>query len=138
MRFFCYSTIFKIPFLCTLPISFAQKTYDEPKMKKCLGWHFECCARRAPTLRKSAAHRIKEKTPQFKKCCLLRLPFLFSFLYLALFHRETTERRPRDNREKSDRTFLQNFADFSHKSCTCQKKSVPLWRKLSKIKIEIE
>lgn len=34
MRFFCYSTIFKIPFLCTLPISFAQKTYDEPKMKK--------------------------------------------------------------------------------------------------------
>ena len=31
MRFFCYSTIFKISFPCTLPISFAQKTYDEPK-----------------------------------------------------------------------------------------------------------
>ena len=39
---------------------------------------------------------------------------------------QNTERRPRDDREKSDRTFLQNFADFSHKSCICQKKSVPL------------
>ena len=32
MRFFyADSTNIKIPFLCTLPISFAQKTYDEPK-----------------------------------------------------------------------------------------------------------
>ena len=121
MRFFCYSTIFKIPFLCTLPISFAQKTYDEPKMKKCLGWHFECCDRRVSTLRKSAAHRIKEKTPQYKKCFLLRLPFLFSFLYLALFHRETTERRPREERQNFFTKFRRFFTQILHmskKKCT--------------------
>ena len=66
-------------------------------MKKCLGWHFECCARRVPTLRKSAAHRIKKRTPKLKKCVLLRLPFLFRLLYLALFHREKTERQPRED-----------------------------------------
>ena len=80
------------------------KTKDKPKMKKCLGWHFECCARRVPTLRKSAAHRIKKRTPKLKKCVLLRLPFLFRLLYLALFDREKTERRPRERHHNSQTT----------------------------------
>ena len=77
------------------------KTKDKPRMKKCLGWHFECCARRVPTLRKSAAHRIKKRTPKLKKCVLLRLPFLFRLLYLALFCRENTERQPREDLENT-------------------------------------
>ena len=60
--------------------------------------------RRVPTLRKSATHRIKKRTPQYKKCCLLRLPFLFSFLYLASSHREMTERTPREDRLNNDST----------------------------------
>ena len=89
-------------------------------MKKCLGWHFECCARRVPTLRKSAAHRIKKRTPRLKKCVLLILPFLFPFLYLALFHREKTERRARERRHNStpqkstflNTTFLKRLTHF--------------------------
>ena len=73
-------------------------------MKKCLGWHFECCARRVPTLRKSAAHRIKKRTLHYKKCVLLRLPFLFRLLHLALFHREKTEKRPRERHHNSQTT----------------------------------
>ena len=95
------STFFKISFRCTLSISVVQKTKDKPRMKKCLGWHFECCARRVPTLRKSAAHRIKIRIPHYKKCVSLRLPFLFRLLYLALLCRENTERRPRELRINS-------------------------------------
>ena len=34
---------------------------------------------------------------------LLRLPFLLLLLYLPLFHRENSERRPRDDRETTER-----------------------------------
>ena len=45
--------------------------------------------------------RNYQRTPKYKKCCLLRLPFLSPLLYLASFHRETTERTPREQRQNS-------------------------------------
>ena len=48
------------------------------------------------------------KVPSFRRglgeaylCFLLRLPSLFLLLYFALFHRPTTERRPRELRKKT-------------------------------------
>ena len=105
-------------------------------MKKCLGWHFECCARRVPTLRKSAAHRIKKRTPKLKKCVLLILSSLSPFLYFASKHRANTERRPRDDREKSNRNILQNFAFFHSPPCTFQKKVVSLPSKVQRRGLE--
>ena len=39
-----------------------------------------------------------------KMCVFLRLPSLFSFLYLALFHRPMSGRRPREQRHNSPPT----------------------------------
>ena len=47
---------------------------------------------------------MNQRTPHYKKCVLLRLPFLFRLLYLALFCRENTERRPRERRHNSQTT----------------------------------
>ena len=44
---------------------------------------------------------MNQRTPNYKKCFLLRLPFLSPLLYLALFHRETTEGRPKELRINS-------------------------------------
>ena len=44
------------------------------------------------------------RTPKYKMCVLLRLPSLFPFLYLALFYRENTDRRPRKLRLNSPST----------------------------------
>ena len=41
--------------------------------------------------------KMNQRTLHYKKCVLLRLPFLFRLLYLALFHREKTERQPRED-----------------------------------------
>ena len=75
-----------------------RRTKDEPRMKKCLGWYFECCARRVPTLRKSAAHRIKKRTPKRKKVLFVKIAISFPFLIpcpiLPREHRPTTERTP--------------------------------------------
>ena len=37
------------------------------EVKECLGWHSECRARNVPTLRESAAHRIKGRAEVTKK-----------------------------------------------------------------------
>ena len=86
-------------FLCgSSLVPLRSKTKDEPKMKKCLGWHFECCARRVPTLRKSAAHRIKKRTPKLQKSTFIKIPLSFLSLIPCLKtpsdDRETTERTP--------------------------------------------
>ena len=39
-----------------------------------------------------------ERTPKLKMCVLLRLPPHFPLLYLPLFHRPNTDRRPREER----------------------------------------
>ena len=84
----------------TSPISLGLKTKDEPKMKKCLGWHFECCARRVPTLRKSAAHRIKKRTPKLQKSTFIKIPLSFTSLIPCL-------KTPSDDRENTERTATQ-------------------------------
>ena len=81
-------------------------------MKKCLGWHFECCARRVPTLRESAAHRIKKRTSKYKKCFLLRLQFLLSLLYCTQQHRPMSERRARE-RPKNTSTSKVHFLNIA-------------------------
>ena len=48
--------------------------------------------------------RNDQRTPKLKKVLLLRLPSLLPLLYLALFHRENSERRPTDDRETTDST----------------------------------
>ena len=109
LRFISNSTIIKIPFLCTFPIFLWLNTNDEPKMKKCLGWHFECCARRVPTLRKSTAHRIKEGTPKLKKYLFVKIAVSFFFLIPCLIP-------PRDDRENSEGTPKELLHDFLLKS----------------------
>ena len=52
---------------------------------------------------------MNQRTPNYKKCVLLRLPFLSPLLYLAPFHRETSGRTPRElriNSEPQKSTFL--------------------------------
>ena len=73
LRFISNSTIIKISSRCTLPISFIQKTKDEP--------------------------RNLEGTPNDKKCFLLIFQSLFLLLYLAPKHRPITERQPREERQ---------------------------------------
>jgi hypothetical protein len=63
---------------------------------------------------------MNQRTPNYKKCFLLRLPFLSPLLYLALFHRETSGRTPRELRINSapqKSTFLK----------------IALWLKLKKV-----
>ena len=48
--------------------------------------------------------RMNLRTPKLKKVLLLRLPSLSPLLYLALFHRPMTERRPRELRINSPPT----------------------------------
>ena len=68
-----------------------------------------------------------QRTPHYKKCVLLRLPFLFRLLYLALFHREKTERRPRERRHNSqttkrlflNTTSLKKFPSFLKQLSSC-------------------
>ena len=92
--------IIKIALSYTFPTCLGLKTKDEPRMKKCLGWHFECCARRVPTLRKSAAHRIKKRTPKLEKSTFLKLavffPSLIPYLILPTDDRENSEGTPRE------------------------------------------
>ena len=45
--------------------------------------------------------RNDQRTPKLKKVLLLRLPSLLFLLYLASFHRPTTERTPRELRLNS-------------------------------------
>ena len=45
--------------------------------------------------------RNDQRTPKLKKVLLLRLPSLFPLLYLASFHRLTTERRATELRLNS-------------------------------------
>ena len=60
---------------------------------------------RAKNLRRTKDEpRMNLRTPKYKMCFLLRLPSLFPFLYLALFYQENTDRRPREDREKSAST----------------------------------
>ena len=79
-------------------------------MKKCLGWHFECCARRVPTLRKSAAHRIKKRTPNHQKVLFVKISVPFASLIPCLIpptdDRENTERTPTQLPASKKSTFL--------------------------------
>ena len=84
-----------------------RRTKDEPRMKKCLGWHFECCARRVPTLRKSAAHRIKKRTP-IQKVLFVKIAVSFFFLIPCL----TLPRDDRENTERAPHQLLVNSALF--------------------------
>ena len=83
----------KILFLCTLYLSALLKT----NVKECDGTHSEYCARRVPTLRKSAAHRIKKRTPKLKKSTFIKIAVSFPSLILCLSS-------PTDDRENSDST----------------------------------
>ena len=54
-----------------------------------------------PVLITNDEPRNNERTPKLKKVLLLRLTSFFLLLCLALFHRPTTERRPRERRINS-------------------------------------
>ena len=88
----------KIPFLYTLLVPSLQKTKDEPRMKKCLGWHFEYCARGVPTLRnKRNTLNRKKRTPNHPKSTFVKITVSFTSLIPSL-------KTPTDDREMTDRT----------------------------------
>ena len=68
---------------------------------------------------------MTKELPTTQKCCLLRLPSLFPLLYLALFHRPTTERRPRGLR------LISSLPKVTFVKIETLKKLSPILKKLS-------
>ena len=74
---------------------------------------------------------MNQRTPKCQKCCLLRLPSLLVLLYLTLFYRENSERRPREERQKSPSTKSTFLNRFPKKSPTILKKLTHFLKRLT-------
>ena len=104
------STFLKIPFPSSFPICLGLKTKEEPRTNQ-------------------GRTKDEPKNPKTQKVLFVKIAISYTLP-------NSTERRPREDREKSSRNILQNFAFFHSPPCTFQKKVVSLPSKVQRRGLE--